>query len=115
MYAVGLVSIFLTSRNQRLGDLAAATVVVHDRPVVRPERTDTARATVRYGAHKLTSGELDLIEVFLERRHALEPEVRLATVRRITGRVEQRLGLSLGSAADEERVLEEIVREYRTR
>jgi uncharacterized RDD family membrane protein YckC len=115
MYAVGLLSIFLTARNQRLGDLAAGTVVVHDRPVERPEMPDAARGTVRYGADRLTAEEVALVEAFLQRRHALEPEVRLTTARRIVERVARRLSLSLGSSEDEERVLEEVVREYRAR
>ena len=31
-YAIGMLSIFVTARNQRLGDLAAGTLVVRDRP-----------------------------------------------------------------------------------
>jgi uncharacterized RDD family membrane protein YckC len=115
MYAVGLLSIFLTSRNQRLGDLAAGTVVVHDRPIELPEMPDAARGTVRYGADRLTAEEVALVEAFLQRRHALDPEVRLRTARRVVERVERRLSLSLGPSEDEERVLEEIVREYRNR
>jgi uncharacterized RDD family membrane protein YckC len=120
MYAVGLLSIFLTQRNQRLGDLAAGTVVVHDRAIERPAMPDAVRAPVRYGAHRLTPEEVALVETFLQRRHALEPDVRLATARRIVERVVRRLSLSMGSSAmdpsiDEERLLEEIVREYRTR
>ena len=34
-YAIGMVAIFATARNQRLGDLAAGTVVVRERGVVR--------------------------------------------------------------------------------
>ena len=115
MYAVGLLSIFLTSRNQRLGDLAAGTVVVHDRPIERPDMPDGARGTVRYGASRLTPEEVALVSAFLQRRRALEPEIRLATARRVFERVAGRLDLTLGPSQDEERVLEEIVREYRTR
>jgi uncharacterized RDD family membrane protein YckC len=115
MYAVGLLSIFLTARNQRLGDLAAGTVVVHDRPIERPEMPDAPRGTVRYGAERLTAEEVALVEAFLGRRHALDPEVRLSTARRVVDRVARRLSLSVGSSEDEERVLEEVVREYRTR
>jgi uncharacterized RDD family membrane protein YckC len=115
MYAVGLLSIFLTSRNQRLGDLAAGTVVVHDRPIAQPRKPDAAQGTVRYGAARLTAEEITLIDAFLERRAALEPEVRLAAARRILDRLGRRLGLPAKATADEERVLEEIVREYRTR
>jgi uncharacterized RDD family membrane protein YckC len=115
MYAVGLLSIFLTSRNQRLGDLAAGTVVVHDRPVEPPGMPEGGGATVRYGANRLTAEEIAVAEAFLQRRHALDSEVRLETARRIIGRVQRRLGLPLDGSVDEERVLEEIVREYRTR
>ena len=31
MYAVGIVSIFLSSQNKRLGDFVAGTIVVHER------------------------------------------------------------------------------------
>lgn len=36
LYAVGLISIFLTRQNQRLGDMVAGTLVVRDRPVETP-------------------------------------------------------------------------------
>ena len=32
LYAIGMLSIFVTNRNQRLGDLAAGTLIVRDRP-----------------------------------------------------------------------------------
>ena len=115
MYAVGLLAIFLTSRNQRLGDLAAGTVVVYDRPIERPDMPDRARGAVRYDAGRLTPEEIALVSAFLRRRRALEPEIRLATARRVFARVAGRLELTLGPSDDEERVLEEIVREYRTR
>ncbi len=36
LYAVGLISIFLTRQNQRLGDMVAGTLVVRDRPIEVP-------------------------------------------------------------------------------
>jgi hypothetical protein len=70
---------------------------------------------MRYGAGRLTPEEIALVSAFLQRRRALEPEIRLATARRVFARVAGRLELTLGPSDDEERVLEEIVREYRTR
>jgi hypothetical protein len=48
-YAVGMVAIFLSKRNQRLGDMVAGTLVVRDREV---ERRTGARAHLAhlYGA-----------------------------------------------------------------
>ena len=38
MYAIGILSILLTGKNQRLGDLAAGTVVVYELPIEPPRR-----------------------------------------------------------------------------
>ena len=66
IYAVGTVCVFLTQRNQRLGDLAAGTVVVHDRPTDRPVFGEPERpATTRYGAGRLTADEIAAIELVL--------------------------------------------------
>ncbi len=44
-YAVGVVVIFLSRRNQRLGDLVAGTLVVRDRPVDSPHWGESASRT----------------------------------------------------------------------
>jgi uncharacterized RDD family membrane protein YckC len=113
IYAVGVLSIFLTARNQRLGDLAAGTVVVHEQPLAPPDLPPPMRSAARYGAARLTVNERALVEAFLQRRHALDSYLRLQTARQVLGRVSARLDLPLDAAADEERLLEEIVEEYR--
>ena len=115
IYVVGLLSIFFTARNQRLGDLAAGTVVVHDRPVQRPEIPDARPRQVRYGAARLTPEEVALAETFLRRRAALDSYVRLTTARQILDRLRPRLDIPAGRVRDEERLLEEIVAEFRAR
>ena len=50
LYAIGMLSIFVTPRNQRLGDLAAGTLVMRDRPGgmrARSRRRARARAGER--------------------------------------------------------------------
>ena len=44
-YAVGIVVIFLSRRNQRLGDMVAGTLVVRDRPVDSPHWGESASRT----------------------------------------------------------------------
>lgn len=44
-YAVGIVVIFLSRRNQRLGDMVAGTLVVHDREVDSPYWGESASRT----------------------------------------------------------------------
>ena len=49
-YAVGVVTIFLSRRNQRLGDLVAGTLVVHDREVDAPQWEGSGTATRTFTA-----------------------------------------------------------------
>src|SRR5213596_1752182 len=94
----GLVMVFLQRRNQRLGDLAAGTIVVRDRPVdwglgplppaeVVPEPVETGRP-------ELSDEEFRLLDQFLARSGQLDAalEVRLATelARRFQDRIPRR-------------------------
>jgi uncharacterized RDD family membrane protein YckC len=82
MYAVGAVTILFSRRNQRLGDLAAGTLVVRERraplPVARLAVPDFAAAD-RYAAWDVsgvTAYELVTVRRFLERRWQLDPGAR---------------------------------------
>ena len=82
LYAVGALSVLFSRRNQRLGDLAAGTLVVRERraplPVTRPFGPDFAVAD-RYAAWDVsgvTSFELVTVRRFLERRWQLDPAAR---------------------------------------
>jgi uncharacterized RDD family membrane protein YckC len=111
IYAVAIVTVVFTRRNQRLGDLAAGTVVVHERSeaIAAPEPRD--RPAARHGAHRLAPSEVILIEEFLRRRAELDPWVRLQSARRIATRMQATLDLA--GVEDEERLLEELAAEYR--
>jgi uncharacterized RDD family membrane protein YckC len=113
VYAIGIVSVLLTRRNQRLGDLAAATVVVHERAAEdAPASFSRASSGARYGAGRLDGREVALIESFLSRRHELGDEARRHASGEIARRVRSRLGVADG-AADHERFLEDVASEYR--
>jgi uncharacterized RDD family membrane protein YckC len=82
IYAVGAACVLFSSRNQRLGDLAAGTLVVRERraplPTALPARPDFAAAD-RYAAWDvsgITSFELVTVRRFLERRGQLDPAAR---------------------------------------
>lgn len=111
IYAVGIFTIFLTERSQRLGDLAADTVVVHEQPV-EPLRTgDPAPGSAtHYGAGRLTAEEIGLVDAFLRRRDQLEG-VRELRAGQIAGRIRARLGVEDGQP--DETFLEQIAAEYR--
>ena len=112
-YALAIVSVLLTERNQRLGDLAAGTVVVHDRVEGRGD-APAAEVRARQGGQRLTPEELAIVEGFLRRRNDLDPVIRLRTARQIAGRMRTRLGLDAADPlADEERLREELAAEAR--
>lgn len=82
LYVVGAATILFSGRNQRLGDLAAGTLVVRERraplPRARPAMPDFAVAD-RYAAWDVsgvTSFELVTVRRFLERRWQLDPGAR---------------------------------------
>jgi uncharacterized RDD family membrane protein YckC len=94
VYAVGIVTMLASSRNQRLGDLAAGTVVVHEKALSMPVLTVTTPppGTAWTGGTGLSDAELLLAETFLQRRHELTPEVRETHARAIADRLRARLG-----------------------
>jgi len=92
----GLVMVFLHPRNQRLGDLAAGTVVVRDRPVdwALGPAPAAAEEALETGPPELTDDEFRLLDQFLARAGQLDPalQVRMATelARRFQDRIPRR-------------------------
>jgi uncharacterized RDD family membrane protein YckC len=84
LYVVGIVTILASPRNQRLGDLAAGTLVVRERLGAQPRRwrPEDVGASARgpgwssWDVSGVTRDELVAIRRFLERRHELTPEAR---------------------------------------
>jgi uncharacterized RDD family membrane protein YckC len=114
LYAIGILSVLISARNQRLGDIAAGTVVVREQATEAlqvPPQDATAQDRLR--ANRLTDQELALIERFLQRRDELDPEVRGRTALQIATRVRGRLGLAGGEVNNED-LLERVLAEYRT-
>jgi uncharacterized RDD family membrane protein YckC len=112
IYTVGLLSIFITERNQRLGDLAADTVVVHEQPIVRHE-TPADVSRMRRGAGRLTVQEIAVIDTFLARRDSLPDHLREQTARTIAQRIRARLDIASDPPVRDETLLEEIASEFR--
>lgn len=78
-YLVGILAVLFTANNQRLGDLAAGTVVVRDRKQVTalPEaRTATDDHTGLYDVSAISADEVATVRRFLDRRATLTPDAR---------------------------------------
>jgi uncharacterized RDD family membrane protein YckC len=120
-YGVGLASSLLSKQNRRLGDFVAGTVVVHERPLERfsvgwASAPANATPAIPLGAARLGVEEVRLIEAFLERRDALDVEVRIRMARQIAVRVEQAITFADGQRAaagltSDESFLEAVARE----
>jgi uncharacterized RDD family membrane protein YckC len=111
VYALGILSILVTRRQQRIGDLAAGTVVVHERLDGRVVLPSAAPAAVRVGAHRLTAEEIAVVEGFLRRRDDLDPWPRRQAAHSIATRLKAKLDAV--SSEDDEVLLELIAAEYR--
>ena len=116
IYAVGIVAVFVTERSQRLGDLAASTVVVHERlveaalpEVPAPRRADHALA--HYGAARLSPEEVGLVELYFRRRKELDGVARVRMAGQIADRLRARLGVT--TTIQNEQLLEEVLAEHR--
>jgi uncharacterized RDD family membrane protein YckC len=97
-YVPGMISILATKKNQRLGDLAAGTIVIHEEPAVAPRPAPgmpppaagawapPPQAGPVWDVSRVTAEEVAAVRSFLERRWTLSPEARA------------RLGLQLADA-----------------
>jgi len=102
VYAVGIVSVLVSQRSQRLGDLAAGTVVVHEKALTAPVMAVAAMPTTpAWTGGGLTDAELTLVETFLQRRRELDVDVRATRAAAIAGHLRARLGAAAPDLRDE--------------
>jgi uncharacterized RDD family membrane protein YckC len=90
-YAAGAIAIFISSRNQRLGDMVAGTIVVRDRAAVR--LADLRAQPVAAGAdparpsagprHRLEPALRRFVVAYAQRRQFLPPAHREALARQV--------------------------------
>lgn len=82
-YAIGIIGVMVTPKNQRLGDLAASTYVVRERRVQAavpaqgwaPPAT-TGAPYMAWDVSAVTADEVATVRRFLERRHRLDAGAR---------------------------------------
>jgi len=115
-YAVGMLSVFLSSQNKRLGDYVSGTVVVHDRAPEESQpfwNTRSDDQTTFIGIEKITPEEIQMIEAFLLRRLDLPPSVRQQSAKRIADHLSAKIEASEDQKRDLENFLELVVRQFR--
>ncbi len=108
---VGMVAIQFTSRNQRLGDLAAGTIVVRERTsaVVQPDNLALRSIPADVDVTAITADELAAVRDFLARRESLTKEARPRVAQALADRLADRVGGLPPGGLPPERLLETIV------
>jgi uncharacterized RDD family membrane protein YckC len=132
-YAVGVIAIFATRDHQRLGDLAAGTLVVRDRIEEAAASSETTRTFTAnlfapqtptpephaaitlpdHGIARLSASDLQVLESFFARRLDMPLETRQALAQRIAGAIQAKSGLDLPAGASVETFLEVTARQLR--
>jgi uncharacterized RDD family membrane protein YckC len=132
--AVGVIAMFVTRQHQRLGDLAAGTLVVRDSEPETPLWGDTGSRTFTaqlFNAHvpipephtavtlpalgisKLSSADLEVLEGFFSRRLDMSLATRKALALRIAAAIQSKSGLETPAGASVETFLEATARQLR--
>ena len=91
VYSIGLITIFLSNRDQRLGDIFAGTVVIRERAGEAPTFAETfsnpvsdtafsrvqKRIEFQADLERVTDAEIEVVESFLRRRWDLSDKQRI--------------------------------------
>jgi uncharacterized RDD family membrane protein YckC len=137
-YAVGIVAVFVTRQNQRLGDMVAGTIVVRDRPEEAPLWGDSGSRTFTAASFtsgvtpqalppephmrvslppaniaRLAVGDLEVLENFLSRRLDMPLGPRAALAERISAALRAKSGLEMPEGVSTETFLEATARQLR--
>jgi uncharacterized RDD family membrane protein YckC len=117
---LAVISMAVTSRAQRLGDLAAGTMVVRERSIaaVKPlELTEwDEQAIPGLDTSRLGEREYGLIRSFLARSDSLEDQARRQLAAQLAASIRERMGeQSAQTGVSDERFLRAVARSYRAR
>jgi len=134
VYAVGVITMFATRQHQRLGDLAAGTLVVRDREQEAPVWGDSGARTFMPQVYspsapaiephmafslpasaiaKLTSNDLQVMEGFFARRLDISLATRQMLAERIAAAIQAKAGVERPAEASVETFLEATARQLR--
>ena len=118
LYATGVITMLISSENKRVGDYAAGTVVIHEKPLqgvssIWQSPATPAQPIAAGPLPQLTVEELQLVEAFLNRRSSLETDVRRAMARQIADRLGTQWSVPLEARPDAEKFLEAAAEQRR--
>lgn len=131
-YAVGVVAMFFSRRNQRLGDMVAGTLVVRDRQIDSPHWGESGSGIITAPADhspipaphlsvvlpvaalaKLSTSDLEVLESFFARRLDMELATRASLAGRIAQAIRAKSGLEIPERTSVETFLEAVAHQLR--
>jgi uncharacterized RDD family membrane protein YckC len=111
-YVIGAISVLVTKRNQRLGDLVAGTIIVRER--TPPAAAGTQRSftspppvTATWDVSGVTTEELAAVRSFLERRDSITWDARVQLARTLADGLSGKV-VGVADAMDPEPFLEHL-------
>jgi uncharacterized RDD family membrane protein YckC len=114
LYVPAVISILVTRRNQRLGDLAAGTVVARQSarggPAFNRYRPPGQRQLGDWDVSSITPEELAAVRSFLARRHGFDPAARTRIASMLAFKLRDKVAGANTPAFQPERFLEELER-----
>lgn len=125
MYGVGVIAMFADKLSRRLGDIAAGTVVIHDKGAISLESLAPAPHAVNrtsrpmynpdapFPVHLLSEDDIQLAETYLARRHQISVDTIAFKLSRSLQRKMEDAEVSLQSRHDAEQFLHSVVSLYR--
>jgi len=121
VYPIGLIVMFLDSRNRRLGDMVAGTLVIAQGEIQRPVSLASSKECDQFGAETrqavalMTAEDYQLVSRFLVRRHGLDPGPRANLAREIYERVFKKPIAARADVSNPETALERVASCYTDR
>jgi uncharacterized RDD family membrane protein YckC len=101
-YLVGVIAILVTRRNQRLGDLAAGTLVVRERKALPPEVLISPSVQApAWDTSAVDGQDIDTVVAFLARRRELAAGARIQIAAELAGRLRPKIGGAIANEGDE--------------
>jgi uncharacterized RDD family membrane protein YckC len=136
-YLIGVITTLCNRQHQRLGDLAAGTLVVHERPSDEPLWSGSGTRTITAAAFeppapessfqhsdetnlpadavaRLTAEDLSVIDRFFSRILDMDLDTRARIAERLAIQMSEKMGVALTAETKPERFLEAIARQMRS-
>lgn len=120
-YAVGALAIFFNRKNQRLGDMAAGTLVVREKVAEAPQQLQFTLGDypwtpqITANIYLVQERDFSLLRSFLARRETLDVQAVVSMSGRLTTQFAQKLGIEMQDILNHQVFLEQVAAAYSNR